>query len=215
MTERVQADLRLGRLHRLGREGAEGRVSGWRAGDVVEVEGALRRRFQRGGAGTSTRLEVEVLSGRLVSAPSADRAAARAAGCGGLLGSRRVRRGETADGMTATAGPMTPRPAAVPSGRATEPLWSAYDVAMLDLDGVVYIGPDAVPGRRRAPRGRGRGGDAAGLRHQQRLADAAHGRRRTCASSAIAGRRRRRRDLGPGGRPAGRGRGRRRGARCS
>jgi single-strand DNA-binding protein len=38
----------------------------WRAGDVVEVEGALRRRFQRGAAGTSTRLEVEVLSGRLV-----------------------------------------------------------------------------------------------------------------------------------------------------
>ena len=38
----------------------------WRAGDVVEVEGALRRRFQRGDAGTSTRLEVEVLSGRLV-----------------------------------------------------------------------------------------------------------------------------------------------------
>jgi glycerol 3-phosphatase-2 len=27
-----------------------------------------------------------------------------------------------------------------------EALWSAYDVAMLDLDGVVYIGPDAVPG---------------------------------------------------------------------
>ena len=26
------------------------------------------------------------------------------------------------------------------------PLWDAYDVAMLDLDGVVYIGPDAVPG---------------------------------------------------------------------
>jgi HAD superfamily hydrolase (TIGR01450 family) len=25
-------------------------------------------------------------------------------------------------------------------------LWQAYDVAMLDLDGVVYIGPDAVPG---------------------------------------------------------------------
>jgi glycerol-1-phosphatase len=25
-------------------------------------------------------------------------------------------------------------------------LWSAYDLAMLDLDGVVYIGPDAVPG---------------------------------------------------------------------
>jgi HAD superfamily hydrolase (TIGR01450 family) len=25
-------------------------------------------------------------------------------------------------------------------------LWTAYDLAMLDLDGVVYIGPDAVPG---------------------------------------------------------------------
>ena len=25
------------------------------------------------------------------------------------------------------------------------PLWEAYDVALLDLDGVVYIGPDAVP----------------------------------------------------------------------
>lgn len=27
-----------------------------------------------------------------------------------------------------------------------EPLWSVYDLAMLDLDGVVYIGPHAVPG---------------------------------------------------------------------
>jgi glycerol-1-phosphatase len=27
-----------------------------------------------------------------------------------------------------------------------EALWSAYDVAMLDLDGVIYIGPEAVPG---------------------------------------------------------------------
>ncbi len=26
------------------------------------------------------------------------------------------------------------------------PLWEAYDVALLDLDGVVYVGPDAVPG---------------------------------------------------------------------
>lgn len=41
-------------------------VSGWRAGDVVEVEGALRRRFYRGGGGTATRLEVEVLGGRLI-----------------------------------------------------------------------------------------------------------------------------------------------------
>lgn len=26
------------------------------------------------------------------------------------------------------------------------PLWAAYDLALLDLDGVVYVGPDAVPG---------------------------------------------------------------------
>lgn len=38
----------------------------WRSGDVVEVEGALRRRFYRGGLGTSTRLEVELLAGRIV-----------------------------------------------------------------------------------------------------------------------------------------------------
>jgi single-strand DNA-binding protein len=41
-------------------------VSGWGAGDTVEVEGALRRRFTRGDGGTATRLEVEVLRGRLV-----------------------------------------------------------------------------------------------------------------------------------------------------
>lgn len=42
-------------------------VSGWRAGDLVEVEGALRRRFYRSQTGTATRLEVELLSGRLLS----------------------------------------------------------------------------------------------------------------------------------------------------
>ena len=41
-------------------------VNRWAQGDVVEIEGALRRRFFRGGPGMSTRLEVEVLSGRLV-----------------------------------------------------------------------------------------------------------------------------------------------------
>jgi len=46
-------------------------VSGWRAGDTVEVEGALRRRFARGDGGTSTRLEVEVLRGRLVARSTA------------------------------------------------------------------------------------------------------------------------------------------------
>jgi single-strand DNA-binding protein len=42
-------------------------VAGWRTGDVVEVEGALRRRFYRGGSSTSTRLEVEVLTARTLS----------------------------------------------------------------------------------------------------------------------------------------------------
>jgi single-strand DNA-binding protein len=41
-------------------------VSAWQAGDVVEVEGALRRRFSRSEAGTATRLEVEVLGARRV-----------------------------------------------------------------------------------------------------------------------------------------------------
>lgn len=41
-------------------------VSRWQVGDVVEVEGALRRRFFRTEARTSTRVEVEVLRGRLV-----------------------------------------------------------------------------------------------------------------------------------------------------
>ena len=36
----------------------------WQVGDLVELEGALRRRFFRTGEGTSTRVEVEVLGGR-------------------------------------------------------------------------------------------------------------------------------------------------------
>ena len=31
-------------------------------------------------------------------------------------------------------------------GSSEWPLWQAYDVAVLDLDGVVYVGSDAVPG---------------------------------------------------------------------
>ena len=41
-------------------------IGRWREGDVVEVEGALRRRSSRGPAGFVTRVEVEVLGGRLV-----------------------------------------------------------------------------------------------------------------------------------------------------
>lgn len=38
----------------------------WQPGDVVEVEGAIRRRFFRAGGSAASRVEVEVSSGRLV-----------------------------------------------------------------------------------------------------------------------------------------------------
>jgi single-strand DNA-binding protein len=42
-------------------------VAAWRAGDEVEVKGALRRRFYRNGGGaTASRVEVEISSARLV-----------------------------------------------------------------------------------------------------------------------------------------------------
>lgn len=41
-------------------------VGRWRAGDEVEVVGALRRRFYRNGGTTMSRMEVEISSARLV-----------------------------------------------------------------------------------------------------------------------------------------------------
>ncbi len=41
-------------------------VAGWHAGDVVEVSGALRRRFFRTGGGAASRVEVEVSAGRVI-----------------------------------------------------------------------------------------------------------------------------------------------------
>jgi len=41
-------------------------VASWQVDDRVEIEGALRRRFFKDGGGASTRLEVEVLTGRRV-----------------------------------------------------------------------------------------------------------------------------------------------------
>jgi single-strand DNA-binding protein len=41
-------------------------MAGWRPGDEVEVEGALRRRFYRAGERTLSRVEVEVSSCRMV-----------------------------------------------------------------------------------------------------------------------------------------------------
>lgn len=39
-------------------------AASWRVGDHVELEGSLRRRFFRDAAGSSTRLEVEMIAGR-------------------------------------------------------------------------------------------------------------------------------------------------------
>jgi single-strand DNA-binding protein len=41
-------------------------VARWRAGDLVEVEGAVRRRFFRTPAGTGSRVEIEVAGGRVI-----------------------------------------------------------------------------------------------------------------------------------------------------
>ena len=41
-------------------------AASWQIGDQVEIEGALRRRFFRDAAGSSTRLEVEMITGRCV-----------------------------------------------------------------------------------------------------------------------------------------------------
>lgn len=43
---------------------ARSTAGAWQVGDVVEVHGALRRRFFRGATGAATRLEVEMLRGR-------------------------------------------------------------------------------------------------------------------------------------------------------
>jgi single-strand DNA-binding protein len=41
-------------------------VASWQPDDVVEVSGAVRRRFFRTGAGAASRVEVEVSRGRLI-----------------------------------------------------------------------------------------------------------------------------------------------------
>ena len=41
-------------------------VASWQPDDVVEVSGAMRRRFFRSGAGAASRVEVEVSRGRVI-----------------------------------------------------------------------------------------------------------------------------------------------------
>lgn len=43
---------------------AQRTVRGWHEGDHVELEGAVRRRFFRTGAGTASRFEIEMTRGR-------------------------------------------------------------------------------------------------------------------------------------------------------
>jgi len=47
-------------------------VLGWLAGDVVEVSGALRRRFWRAGTGAASRTEVEVAKARRLARAAPD-----------------------------------------------------------------------------------------------------------------------------------------------
>lgn len=42
------------------------RAAGWRCGDVVEIEGALRRRHYRVGDTSGSRVEIEMLGGRRI-----------------------------------------------------------------------------------------------------------------------------------------------------
>lgn len=60
------------------RAGVRRQALSWAPGDVVEVEGALRRRFWRGARGAESRTEVEVTRGRRL-----------ARGLGGLKGGGR------------------------------------------------------------------------------------------------------------------------------
>ncbi|MFC6285381.1 single-stranded DNA-binding protein [Nocardioides sp. GCM10027113] len=41
-------------------------VAAWSADDLVEVTGAVRRRFYRAGPGTASRVEIEMTGGRLI-----------------------------------------------------------------------------------------------------------------------------------------------------
>jgi single-strand DNA-binding protein len=47
------------------------RVAAWQPGDLVEIEGALQRRFWRTGSGTASVCEVNCRRGRKVPRPSA------------------------------------------------------------------------------------------------------------------------------------------------
>ena len=78
-------------------------------------------------------------------------------------------------------------------------LWDAYDVAMLDLDGVVYIGPDAVPGAAEPPGRRAQGRACTSPTSPTTPRGPPDAVAAAPARPRRRGRRRRRGHLGPGG----------------
>ena len=59
-------DAKLRALMRAEIKALQRRVAAWQPGDVVEVEGALQRRFWRTGSGTASVCEVNFRRGRKV-----------------------------------------------------------------------------------------------------------------------------------------------------
>ena len=72
---------------------------------------------------------------------------------------------------------MTDAPVLTAPRGSAKPLDTLYDVALLDLDGTVYLGGAAIAGAAEALREAGAGGHAAGLRNQQRQPDPRRHRR--------------------------------------
>jgi single-strand DNA-binding protein len=56
---------------------AQREVAGWEPGSIVEVRGAVRRRFRRTPAGVTSRVEIEVMGARRVRSPVTARRAKR------------------------------------------------------------------------------------------------------------------------------------------
>ena len=96
------------------------------------ARGRAAPRFYRGGDGTATRLEVEILSGRLFARAEGRRPERAEAGVTG----RALNSAAVEEGMR--------RGVRASSGRR-QPLQQAYDLAMLDLDDLIYVGRAAVP----------------------------------------------------------------------
>jgi single-strand DNA-binding protein len=59
-------------------------VAEWSSGDIVEVEGALRRRFWQGAGGAQSRYEVELVAARRLESAAETAAAAEDAAAGAL-----------------------------------------------------------------------------------------------------------------------------------